>query len=95
MIPKNSKERYTLLWKYVTKLSEGKGDGTGKFICHRCHTEYTGSYTHVRKHLCGSMYWDEGKNIVIKACVSIDHKDRLKYQREEEVAQHKAKKNKS
>jgi hypothetical protein len=34
---------------------------------------------------------DEGKNIGIKACVSIDSKDRLKYQREEEVAQNKAK----
>jgi hypothetical protein len=38
------------------------------------------------------MYWDEGKNIGIKACVSIDSKDRFKYQREEEVAQNKAKK---
>jgi hypothetical protein len=54
--PQKSKERYTPLWKYVTKLSEGKGGGTGKFICHHCHTEYTGSYTRVRKHLCGSMY---------------------------------------
>jgi hypothetical protein len=84
--PQKSKVRYTPLWKYVTKLSEGKGGGTGKFICHHCHTEYIGSYTRVRKHLCGSMYWDEGKTIRIKACVSIDFKDRLKYQREEEVA---------
>jgi hypothetical protein len=89
--PQKSKERYTPLWKYVTNLSEGKGGGTRKFICHHCHKEYVGSYTHVRKHLCGSMYWDEGKNIGIKACVSIDSKDRLKYQREEEVAQHKSK----
>jgi hypothetical protein len=37
------------------------------------------------------MYWDEGKNIGIKPCVIIDSKDRLKYQREEEVAQNKAK----
>jgi hypothetical protein len=37
------------------------------------------------------MYWDEGKNIGIKACVSINSKDRLKYQREEELAQNKAK----
>jgi hypothetical protein len=89
--PQKSKERYTPLWKYVTKLSEGKGGGTRKFICHHCHTEYTGSYTRVRKHLCGSMYWDEGKNIGIKACVIIDSKDRLKYQREEEVTQNKSK----
>ena len=67
--PQKSKERYTPLWKYVTKLSEGKGGGIGKVICHHCHKEYIGSYTRVRKHLCGSMYWDEGKNIGIKACV--------------------------
>ena len=90
-IPKNPKTGVPL-WTYVTKLSGGKGGGTGKFICHHCHTDYTGSYTRVRKHLCGSMYWDEGKNIGIKACVIIDSKDRLKYQREEEVAQNKAKK---
>jgi hypothetical protein len=89
--PQKSKDRYTPLWKYVTKLSGGKVGGTGKFICHHCHKDYTGSYTRVRKHLCGPMYWDEGKNIGIKACVSIDYKDRLKYQREEEVALNKAK----
>jgi hypothetical protein len=89
--PQKSKDKYTPLWKYITKLSGEKGCGTGKFICHHCHKGYTGSYTRVRKHLCGSMYWDEGKNIGIKACVIIDSKDRLKYQREEEVAQNKAK----
>ena len=89
--PQKSKDRYTPLWKYVTKLSGGKGGGTGKFICHHCHKDYTSSYTHVRKHLCGSMYWDEGKNIGIKSCESIDSKNRLKYQREKEVAQNKAK----
>jgi hypothetical protein len=89
--PQKSKDRYTPLWKYVTKLNGGKGGGTGKFICHHCHKDYTSSYTRVRNHLCGPMYWDEGKNIGIKACVSIDSKDRLKYQREEEVAQNKAK----
>jgi hypothetical protein len=89
--PQKSKERYTHLWKYVTKISEGKGGGTWKFICHHCHTEYIGSYTHVKKHLCGSMYWDEGKNIGIKACVIINFKDRPIYQREEEVAQNKSK----
>jgi hypothetical protein len=36
--PQRSKERYTPLWKYATKLSEGKGGGTGKFVCHHCHT---------------------------------------------------------
>ena len=51
--PQKSKDRYTPLWKYVTKLSGGKGGGTGKFICHHCHKDYTGSYTHVTKHLCG------------------------------------------
>jgi hypothetical protein len=46
----------------------------------------------VRKHLCGTKYWDEGKSIVIKTCVKVDLEERLKYQREEEVAQNKAKK---
>ena len=37
------------------------------------------------------MYWDEGKNIGIKTCVRVDPEERLKYQREEEVAQNKTK----
>jgi hypothetical protein len=49
--PQKAKERYTTLWKYDTKLSRGKGGRTEKFICHQCHTEYTDSYTCVRKHL--------------------------------------------
>jgi hypothetical protein len=90
--PQKVKERNTPLWKYVTKLTGGNGGGTGKFMCHHCHIEYTGSYTCVRKHLCGSMYWDEGKNIGIKTCVRVDPEKRLKYQREEQVAQNKANK---
>jgi hypothetical protein len=54
--PQKSKEKYTLLWKYVTRLGGGEGGGTTKFICHHCHIEYIGSYTCVRKHLCGTMY---------------------------------------
>jgi hypothetical protein len=92
--PQKGKERNTPLWKYVTNLSGEKGGGIGKFICHHCHTEYTGSYTRVRKHLCGTMYWDEGKNTRIKASVKVNPEDRLKYRREEEVAQNKAKKTK-
>jgi hypothetical protein len=52
----------------------------------------TGSYTRVRNHLCGTMYWDEGKSIGVKTCVKVEPKDTLKYQREEDVAQNKAKK---
>jgi hypothetical protein len=54
--PQKSKEKYTPLWKYVTRLVGGKEGGTTKFTCHHCHTKYTGSYTHVRKHMCGTMY---------------------------------------
>jgi ABC-type nickel/cobalt efflux system permease component RcnA len=54
--PQKSKEKYTPLWKYVTRLGGGKGGGTTKFTCHHCHTKYIGSYTHVRKHMCGTMY---------------------------------------
>jgi hypothetical protein len=51
-----SKEKYTPLWKYVTRLGGGKGGGTTKFTCHHCHTKYTCSYTRVRKHRCGTIY---------------------------------------
>jgi hypothetical protein len=90
--PQKIKERNTPLWKYVTKLTRGKGGGIGKFICQHCHIEYTGSYTCVRKYLCGTMYWDEDKSIGIKTFVKVDSEEKLQYQREEEVAQNKAKK---
>jgi hypothetical protein len=93
--PQKVKERNTPLSKYVTKFTEGKRGGTGKFICHHCHIEYIGFYTRVRKHLCGTMYWDEGKSIGIKlcgtmywdegksigikTCVKVDPEKRLKY----------------
>jgi hypothetical protein len=86
------KEILTPLWKYVTRLGGGKGGGTTKFTCHHCHKTYTGSYTHVRKHLCGLMHWDEGKTVGVKTCVEVPPKDRIKYQREEEAAQNKSKK---
>jgi hypothetical protein len=38
------------------------------------------------------MNWYEGKSIGIKTCVKVDPEERLKYQREKEVAQNKAKK---
>jgi hypothetical protein len=41
------------LWKYVTNL----GGGTTKFACPHCRVTFIGSYTHVRKHLCGVMPW--------------------------------------
>lgn len=47
------KEISTPLWKYVTRLGGGKGGGTTKFIFSHSHKTYTGSYTRVRKHLCG------------------------------------------
>jgi hypothetical protein len=87
--PQKPKENLTSLWKYVTRL--GGGGGTTKFTCHHCPKNYTGSYTCVRKHLCGTMYWDEGKSIGVKTFVSVPPKDRLKYQREEEASQNKFK----
>jgi hypothetical protein len=89
--PQKSKENFTPLWKYVTRLVGGKGGGTTKFTCHHCHKEYIGSSTHVRKHLSGTMYWDEGKSIGVKTCVSMPPEDKLKYQREEEATQNKSK----
>jgi len=90
--PPQKKEKHTPLWKHFIRLGGGKEGGNTKFICHHCHTEYTGYYTRVRKHLCGTMYLDEGKIIGVKTSVKVEPEDRLKYQREEEVAQNKSKK---
>ena len=46
----------TPLWKYVTRLGEGEGVEPTKFTCLHCNKTYTGSYTCVRKHLCGVMW---------------------------------------
>jgi hypothetical protein len=86
------KEILTPLQKYVTRLGGGKGGGTTKFACHHCHTTYTGSYTRVRKHLCGLMHWDEGKTVGVKTCVQVPPKDRIQCQRGEKAAQNKSKK---
>jgi hypothetical protein len=40
------------------------------------------------------MYWDEGKSIGVKTCVKVEPKDKLEYQREEEVEKNKCKKRK-
>jgi hypothetical protein len=57
------KEILTPLWRYVIRLGGGKGGGTTKFTCHHCQTTYKGSYTRVRKHLCGIMSLDGGKTL--------------------------------
>lgn len=62
------------------------------FDAPHCNTTYTGSYTRVRKHLCGVMPWDEKKTIGVKTCGAVPQKDRAKYKREEEQAQYKSKK---
>ena len=58
----------TPLWKYVTRLGGGRGGGTTKFTCLHCNKTYTGSYTYVRKHLCGLMPCDQGKATRVKTC---------------------------
>ena len=60
---KKTKEDPTPLWKYVTREAETRGGGTNKFVCPHCKKTYTGSYTHVRRHLCGHMPCDERKTI--------------------------------
>jgi hypothetical protein len=50
--------------------------GTTKFTCSHCNTTYIGSYTHVRKHLCGIMPCDEKKTIGVKTCDKVLMKDR-------------------
>ena len=63
------------LWNYVTKLEGGKGGGSYKFLCpHSCHggKPFSGSYTHVRRHLCGVMDNDDKKGVVgIQICPNI------------------------
>jgi hypothetical protein len=86
------KEISTPSWKYVTKLWGGKAGGTTKFICSHCHKIYTGSYTHVRKHLCGITPWDEAKTIGVKTCDHVRVKDKNKYKKEEKATQNKSNK---
>jgi hypothetical protein len=89
---KKTKEDQMPLWKYIRRLGGGRRGGTTKFICRHCNTTYIGSYTQVRKHLCGVMPWDEKKTIGVKTCGVVPTKDRAKYKREEEQAQYKSKK---
>jgi hypothetical protein len=52
------------LWQFVTKVEEGRGGGSIKFVCpHDCHDgkPYTSSYTRLRRHLCGVMESDDNK----------------------------------
>ena len=60
---KKTKEDPTPLWKYVTRQARTRGGGTTKFVCPHCNKTYTGSYTRVRRHLCGHMPCDERKTI--------------------------------
>jgi len=89
----------TPLWNYVTKLEGGKGGGSYKFLCpHGCHggKPFSGSYTRVRRHLCGVMDSDDKKGAVgIQICPNIFAEQRRKYIQIEEVAQQKSKKQKT
>jgi hypothetical protein len=68
----SGKASLTPLWRYVTKL-EGRGGGTTKFLCpHGCHPRksYSGSYTCVRRHLCGVLDNDDNRgSIGIAICL--------------------------
>ncbi len=87
-----TKQDQTPLWKYVQRAETGRGGGTTKFHCPHCNTDYTGSYTRARRHLCGKRPWDGEKQIGIKTCAAVSTADRAKYIREEEEAQYKSKK---
>jgi hypothetical protein len=69
----------------------GKGGGTTKFLCHYdCHQgkPYTGSYTCVRRHLCGVLESDDNKGAIgISIFPKISKEERQKYIKIEEVAQ--------
>jgi hypothetical protein len=79
------------LWQFVTKVEEGRGGGSIKFLCaHDYHDGklYTGSYTRPRRHLCGVMESDDNKgSIGIIVCPKISKEQREKYIKIEEAAQ--------
>jgi hypothetical protein len=87
----SGKASLTLLWRYVTKLEEGRGGGTIKFLCpHGCHPgkPYSGSYTRVRRHLCGVLNNDDNRgSIGIAICPKITQEQRENYIKIEEAAQ--------
>ena len=74
------------LWKYVQKREGGKGGGTTKFICPHCNKQYHGSYTRLRRHLCGIMPGDGTKNLGIKVCTFVPAPQREIYRKEEGVS---------
>ena len=87
----SGKASLTPLWRYVTKLEEGRGGGTTKFLCpHGCRPgkPYSGSYTRVRRHLCGILSNDDNRgSIGISICHKITQEQRENYIRIEEAAQ--------
>jgi len=89
----------TPLWNYVTKLDGGKGGGSYKFVCpHGCHggKPYCGSYTRLRRHLCGVLDSDEKKGSVgVQICPNISTEQRRKYIQIEMASQQKHKKQKT
>ena len=68
---KKTKEDPTPLWKYVTRQAKTRGGGTTKFVCPHCNKTYTGSYTCVRRHLCGHMPCDERKIVGVSVCPNV------------------------
>jgi hypothetical protein len=87
----SGKASLTPLWRYVTKLEEGRGGGTTKFLCpHGCRPgkPYSGSYTRVRRHLCGVLDSDDNKgSIGIAIFPKITQEERENYIKIEEAAQ--------
>jgi hypothetical protein len=87
----SGKASLTPLWRYVTKLEEGRGGGTAKFLCpHGCRPgkPYTGSYTRVRRHLCGVLDNDDNRrSIGIAIFPKITQEQRENYIKIEEAAQ--------
>ena len=68
---KKTKEDPTPLWKYVTGQTGTREGGTTKFVCPLCKKTYAGSYTHVRRHLCGHMPCDERKTVGVCVCPNV------------------------
>jgi hypothetical protein len=86
------------LWKFVTKV-EGKGGGTVKFFCpHDCHNgkAFVGSYTRVRRHLCGVMDSDDRKGAIgITIFPKVSKEERQKYRKIRKLHKKSMVKNKS
>jgi hypothetical protein len=71
------------VWKFVTKVEDGRGGETVKFFCPRDFHDgkpFNSSYTRMRRHLCCVMDNDDRKGAIgITICPKMFKEERQKY----------------